>query len=165
MDWTYINPFWHSDTQMATGLDPEECRRRLKAAPTNLRIIRRIWLARGDFNFAQTGPRMGSLFEVHVRVDVTQPAPPGSVLRLRFSGGLISAVAQCGVVVGGAAAFLWAVLSLLSGSGWTPLHGAGLLAILVPVLLVLALRSSAADGERDLRDFIAEQVEGRAGAN
>ena len=159
MDWTYVNPFWHSDTQMTTGLGPDECRSRLEAAPTSPRSIRRIWLARGDFNFAQTGPRLGSLLEMHVRVDVTQPAAPGSVLRLRFSAGLTSAVVMCLVAVGCAAAFLWAASSLLLGSGWTPLHAAALLAILVPVLLVLALRSSAPGAEQDLWDFVAEQVE------
>jgi hypothetical protein len=161
MSWMYVNPFWHEDMLMSSQLDPEECRRRLKAAPNSRMGIMRIWLARGDFNFAESGARFGSLFEMHVRVDVTQPSASGSVLRLQFSGGLFSALLLCAVSAGCAGAFLWAATTVLSGSAWNPIYGAGLLAILVPALLVLALRAEAPDAKGDLWDFVAEQVDGQ----
>jgi hypothetical protein len=160
MNWMYVNPFWHEDRLMSSQLDPDECRRRLKASPTSRIGIMRIWLTRGDFNFAETGARFGTLFEMHVRVDVTQPSDSGSVLRLRFSGGLVSALLLCAVSAACVGAFLWAATTLLSGSAWNPIYGAGLLAILVPALLVLALRAEAPDAKGDLWDFVAEQVDG-----
>jgi hypothetical protein len=164
MSWMYVNPFWHEDRLMSSQLDPDECRRRLKAAPTSRIGIMRIRIARGDFNFAESGARFGSLFEMHVRVVVTQPSASGSVLRLQFSGGLVSGLVFSAVSVGCVGAFLWAATNLLSGSAWSPIYGAALLAILVPPLMVLALRAEAPGARGDLWDFIAEQVDGHPAA-
>ncbi len=79
---------------------------------------------------------------------------------LRFSGGLGTAVAQILIAPACLAAFLWAVTQLVGGRVWNPGYGAGLLAIVVPVLLALALRSSAAGDEDDLWQFVSYQVEG-----
>jgi len=56
-----------------------------------------------------------------------------------------------------------ALLKLAGGGGWMPIYGAALLSLLVPVLLVLALRSEAPHDREELWKFVADQVEGRPG--
>lgn len=158
----YVNPFWHRDALMLSDLTPDECRRRLRIAPTDANDVGRLWIGRGDVNFYDhPSPRGGSLFEMHVRVKVSAGQSAGSQLRLRFSGGVGSAIVLSVVAVGCAAAFLLVLANLLSGAAWVPFDGAGLLAILVPILLVLALRAEAPDDQRDLWNFVAAAADGR----
>jgi len=161
MNWMYVNPFWHDDRLMSSALSPDECRRRLKMAPNGGSGINRLWLGRG-LNFAEAGPRTGSLFEMHVNVTIAAAPVSGSSLRLRFSAGFLSATIFCLASAGCVVAFAWAALSLVSTRSWIPGYGAGLLAILVPVLWILAMRSSAPRDEDDLWDFIAAAVDGTA---
>jgi len=157
----YVNPFWHRDRVMVSDTDPGECRRRLRAAPTSLDTVGRLWIGRGDVNFcANPNSRMGSLFEMHVRVTVAPKEDSGSLLHLRFSGGVGSAIALSVAAAGCALAFVWALHSVVSGAPWRPIYGGALLAILLPILLVFAFRSEAADDEQDLCNFIAGQVGG-----
>lgn len=161
MNWTYINPFWQRDDLMHSKLSPDECRQRLKDAGRDVgSVVQREWLARGDATFHKPGYRLGPLFEVHVRVSVLPAEGGSSRLHLRFSGGIGTAIAQILIAVVCLAAFLWAVTQLVGGGAWNPGYGAGLLAIVIPVLLVLALRSSAPGDEDDLWQFVADQVEG-----
>jgi hypothetical protein len=162
MNWMYINPFWHDERLMSSALSPDECRRRLKVAADGEGGIRRLLIRRGDVNFAETGPRAGSLFEMHVGVKVTAAPASGSLLRLRFSEGLVSAIVFCLISAACMLALVWAASSLISSRTWMPGYGAGLLAILVPVLWVLAFRSSASRDEDRLWSFIAAAVDGKS---
>jgi hypothetical protein len=157
----YVNPFWHEDRLMSSALGPDECRRRLKLAANGEASIRWPWIPRGDVNFAETGPRAGSLFEMHVGVKVTAAPASGSLLRLRFSAGIVSPILSCLISAGCLLAFAWAAMSLISSRAWIPGYGAGLLAILVPVLWVLAFRSSAPRDEDELWSFVAGAVDGK----
>ncbi|TMC52557.1 MAG: hypothetical protein E6J20_11540 [Chloroflexi bacterium] len=164
MNWAYLNPFWREDRVMVSDLDPEQCRRRLKEADTSIFTVARLWVGRGDANFYEGGVgagRAGSLFEMHVRVKVSPAAGNSSRLDLRFSGGLGSAVLMSVATLFCVWAFGWALLKLAGGSGWMPIYGAGLLSLLVPALLVLALRSEAPHDREELWKFVADQVEGR----
>jgi hypothetical protein len=161
MNWLYWNPFWHEDRLMATVLNPDECRRRLTNPPDSWPGITRIWIGLGDVNFAETGPRTGSLFEMHVGVKVTAAPDSGSFLRLRFSAGIISAIVLSVAFAGCLLAFAWAAVSAISFRNWIPGYGAGLLAIFVPPLWVLALNSSASRDEEHLWNFIAGAVDGK----
>ncbi len=161
MNWMYVNPFWHDDRLMSSALGPDECHRRLKVAADAEAGISRLWIGCGDANFAETGPRAGSLFEMHVGVKVAAAPATGSLLRLRFSEGLVSAILFCLISAGCFVAFAWAAVSLISLRTWTPGYGAGLLAVLVPVLWVLAFRSSASRDEDRLWNFVAGAVDGK----
>ena len=161
MNWMYVNPFWHDDRLMSSALATDECRRRLKVAANGEAGIRRLLIGRGDVSFAETGPRAGSLFEMHVGVRVTAEPAAGSLLRLRFSAGIVSATLFCLISAGCLLAFAWAAISLVSSRNWIPGYGAGLLAIVVPVLWVMAFRSSASRDEDNLWNFVARAVDGR----
>ena len=162
MYWMYVNPFWHEDRLMSSALGPDECRRRLKVAANGEASISRLWIRRGDANFAETGPRVGSLFEMHVGVKVTAAPASGSLLRLRFSAGIVSPIIFSLISAGCLLAFVWAAMSLISSRAWIPGYGAGLLAVLVPVLWILAFRSSAPRDEDDIWNFVAGAVDGKS---
>ncbi len=146
---------------MVSELNPDECRRRLKEAPTSQSNMARLWVGRGDANFAKVGVRTGSLLEMHVRVSVKPSVGGESQLLLRFSGGMGTAIVLSMLIVGCIGAFSWALLGLARGGGWVPIYGAALLSILVPILWVLALRAAASDDEHELWTFVADQVGGR----
>jgi len=152
-----LNPFWHDDQVFARPLDPEECRRRLKAARTSRMTIGRAWLARGNATFYISNVRAGSVLEMHVRVRVV-PTGDSSTLQLRFSGGAGSAFLLLLIDVACVAAFVWALTSLLS-KGWQPLEGAGLFAVLIPPLLIFAMRSTADDDRDELTQFVMAALE------
>jgi hypothetical protein len=156
--WLYWNPFWHVDRVMTSSLGHDECRNRLRGAKAD--DFPRIWLARGDATFYKAGlPRYGSMLEMHARVTVLSSESGPATLRLRFSGGSGSALLLALVDVACVGAFIGAVTSFVT-AGWSPKVGAGLFAILIPVLLVLALRSEAPDDQDELWQFVASQVEG-----
>jgi hypothetical protein len=97
---------------------------------------------------------------MHARVTASPGDTGATRLRLRFSGGSGSALLLALVDVSCLGAFVWALTSLVT-AGWSPGAGAGLFSILVPVLLVLAMRSDASDDQDELWQFVASQVEGR----
>jgi hypothetical protein len=159
VNWKYLNPFWHQDQVATSPFDHDECRRRLKSAPATGSSIGRSWPARGDATFyTDANSRFGSILEMHVRVKVL-PAGESSTVRMRFSGGAGSALLLVAIDLGCLAAFLWALASLLA-SGWQVLDGAGLLAILVPPLLIFAMRSTADDDVDALTTFVLTTVQG-----
>jgi hypothetical protein len=157
VDWKYLNPFWHEDQVIASPLGPDECRRRLKAAPASRTTIGRAWLARGDATFYIGNIRAGSILEMHVRVKVV-PTGDSSSLHLRFSGGSGSAFLLLVIDVACVAAFAWALTSLLA-NGWQTLEGAGLFAVLIPPLLIFAMRSTADDDRDQLTKFVMAALE------
>ena len=95
---------------------------------------------------------------MHVRVKVL-PAGESSTVHLRFSGGWGSALVLVAIDLGCAAAFVWALVNLFA-NGWQPLEGAGLLAILIPPLLVFAMRATADDDMDQLTTFVLATVRG-----
>jgi hypothetical protein len=148
---------------MTSPLGHDECRNRLRGAKSD--DFPRIWLGRGDATFYKAGlPRYGSMLEMHARVTVSPTESGPSTLRLRFSGGSGSALLLAMVDVGCLGAFVWALTSIVT-SGWSPGVGAGLVAILIPLLLVLAMRSDAPNDQDELRQFVAGEVEGREDAS
>lgn len=157
-----MNPFWRVERVMRSSLAPDECKLRLKKAPTSLGRIARLWFGRGDAAFYRPGAgRLGSLLEMHVRVDVGPPADAGCDLSLRFSWGAASSVLLTAIIVAGVVVFGWTVSRIAGGHSWDPIYGAGLLAIAVPVLLMAALGSEAPGAVDDLWEFVAEQVGAR----
>lgn len=163
--WRFLNPFWRVERVMRSSLRPDECRLKLKKAPTSIAGIARLWLGGGDAAFYRGGAgamKAGSLLETHVRVDVAQSAGGGSQLTLRFSWGIASSVLLVGIIATGAVMFGLTLAALASTRSWEPIYGAGLLAILVPVLLMGALRAETPGAMDELWDFVAEQVGGRA---
>jgi len=163
--WRFLNPFWRVDRVMRSSLRPDECRLKLKKAPTSITGVARLWLGGGDAAFYRGGVgamKAGSLLETHVRVDVAQAAAGGSELRLRFSWGTTSSLLLVGIIAAGLVMFGLAVAGLSSSRSWQPIYGAGLLAILVPVLLIGALRAEAPGAMDELWEFVAKQVGGRA---
>lgn len=100
----------------------------------------------------------GSILEMHVRVKV-RPAGESSTVQMRFSGGAGSALLLVAIDVGCLAAFAWALVNLFS-KGWQPLDGAGLLAILIPPLLIFAMRATADSDLATLTDFVLAAVRG-----
>jgi len=159
VNWKYLNPFWHQDRVAASPLAPDECRRRLKAAPATGASIGRAWPARGDATFyTDASTRFGSLLEMHVRVKVLA-AGESSTVHMRFSGGAGSALLLVAIDLGCLAAFAWA-LSTLVGNGWQMLEGAGLLAILAPPLFIFAMRATADDDLDQLTAFVVATVQG-----
>ena len=162
MNWRYVNPFWHEERVLRSSLDAAECRERLRSARSGDSVAR-AWLARGDATFYKIGlPRYGSILELHARVKVHPSDAGSSTVNLRFSGGGGSALLLALIDLACLGAFGWALVTLVT-AGWNPLIGAGLLSILIPVLLVLALRSEAPSDLQELSDFVADQVEGSAG--
>lgn len=161
MSWRYVNPFWHEDQLMHSELPPDVCRARLKDAPAGRASLVRPWFARGDAAFSRQDYRSGTLLEVHVRVDVSPAPGDTSTLRLRFSAGPASALLVLLLMVAGAALFVWTVATIATTRAWVPIEGAGLLAVLVPIFLVAALRAQAPDDMRALWAFVAAQVGGR----
>jgi len=103
------------------------------------------------------------MLEMHARVNVSPGESGPTTLRVRFSGGTGSAWLLALVDVACLGAFVWALTSFVT-AGWSPGVGAGLFAILIPVLLVLALRSEAPGDQDELWKFVASQVEGNEGA-
>lgn len=95
---------------------------------------------------------------MHVRVNVL-PAGESSTVHMRFSGGAGSALLLVAIDLGCAAAFVWALVNLVS-SGWQPLDGAGLLAILIPPLLIFAMRGTADDDLDALTTFVLATLDG-----
>jgi hypothetical protein len=159
VNWKYLNPFWHQDQVAASPLDPDECRHRLKLAPAIGSSIGRSWPARGDATFyMDAGSRLGSILEMHVRVKVL-PAAEASTVHMRFSGGAGSALLLVAVDLGCAGAFVWAFVQL-TAHGWQPLVGAGLLAILIPPLLIFAMRATADDDVDTLTEFVMTTIQG-----
>jgi hypothetical protein len=147
------------DRLMFSALGHDECRNRLRSARAS--DFPRIWLVRGDATFYKAGlPRYGSMLEMHARVTVSPGETGPTRLKLRFSGGAGSAMLLALVDLVCLGAFVLAVTSLLT-AGWSPGVGAGLFAVLIPVLLVFALRSDAPDDQDELWQFVASQVEGR----
>lgn len=157
----YLNPFWREDQLMHSELPPDVCRARLKEAPAGRANFARPWFAGGDAAFSRQGYRLGSLLEVHVRVDVSSAPGNTSSLRLRFSAGTGSALLLLLAMVACLAVFFWTVATIVTTRAWDPIEGAGLLALLVPVFLVAALRAQTPDDMRALWTFVAEQVGGR----
>lgn len=158
----YLNPFWQLDRAVVSPLGPEECRTRLKSAPTGdyLYLFRRSWLTIDDGTFFISGAgRSGSVLQMHVRVKVMPEGEQAAKLRLRFSGGIGSALLLLLIELGGLYAFVWSIWSVAAGA-WTWFVAAALFGILVPVLLVLALRSTAAHDIRELTDWVAGLVDG-----
>lgn len=163
--WRFLNPFWRVDRVMRSSLRPDECRLKLKKAPTSITGIARLWFGGGDAAFYRGGAgamKAGSLLETHVRIDVAQAAAGGSELTLRFSWGIGSSLLLVGIIAAGAVLFGLAVAALSTSRSWHPIYGAGLLAILVPVLLMGALRAEAPGAMDELWEFVAKQVGGRA---
>jgi hypothetical protein len=147
---------------MTSSLGHDECRNRLRGA--NAGDFPRLWVARGDATFDKAGlPRYGSMLEMHARVTVSRGESGPTTLRVRFSGGIGSALLLALVDVACLGAFVWALTSFVT-AGWSPGVGAGLFAVLIPPLLVLALRSDAADDQDQLWQFVESQVDGREGA-
>lgn len=103
---------------------------------------------------------MGPLFEMHVHVTVLPGEGSTSRLRLRFSGGWSTAIVLPTLIPFCAGAFAWALSNLVVQRAWDPIYGAGLLAPVVPLLLILAMQSAAADDEMTLWQFVAELVDG-----
>ena len=99
------------------------------------------------------------MLQMHVRVKVMPEGEQAAKLRLRFSGGLGSALLLLLIELGGLYAFVWSIWSVAAGA-WTWFVAAALFGILVPVLLVLALRSTAAHDIRELTDWVAGLVDG-----
>ena len=97
---------------------------------------------------------------MHVRVKV-MPAGASSTVHMRFSGGAGSALLLVAIDLGCAAAFVWALMTLLS-NGWQPLEGAGLLAILIPPLLIFAMRATADDDIDTLTEFVVGTIQGQS---
>jgi hypothetical protein len=156
----YWNPFWHVDRSLASRFNPDECRKLLKTASTSDSNVGRVWLARGDATFFEIGlPAYGSILQLHVRVHVAPGEGEGSVVRLRFSGGGGSSLLLALIDLACAGAFILAVASLLT-AGWSPLVGAGLVSVLIPVLLTLAMRWDAPGDIDDLTQFVSAQVDG-----
>jgi hypothetical protein len=151
------------DRLMTSSLGHDACRKRLRDAKAG--DFPRIWLARGDATFYKAGlPRYGSMLEMHARVTVSLSESGPATLRLRFSGGMGSALLLALVDVACVGAFVWALTSFVT-AGWSPGVGAGLFAVLIPVLLVLALRSEVLDDQDELWRFVASQVDGREAAS
>jgi hypothetical protein len=147
---------------MTSSLGHDECRNRLRGARAD--DFPRIWLARGDATFYKSGlPRYGSMLEMHARVTVSPGESGPTTLRVRFSGGIGSALLLAMVDAACVGAFVLALASFVT-AGWSLGVGAGLFAILIPVLLVLALRSDAPDDQDQLWQFVASLVGGREGA-
>ena len=157
MDWTYLNPFWHRDALLTSSLPENDSRGRLKAAATNSPSVARSWLGRGDATLYVAGGRIPWLFEMHVRVSVT-PDDRSSTIRLRFSGGLASSLLLAAIDVVCPAAAVWAIVSLIE-HGWSYAVGAGLVSVLIPPLLILALRSTADRDQQRLTDFVVGAIE------
>ena len=152
---------------MVSRLNPDECRMRLKKAPTSRLTVARLWFAGGDAGFYKGGVgaiKAGSLLEMHVRIEVSPGERNSSRLHLRFSGGFGGSVLMPLLAVCCLAAFGWAVRNLTAGAAWDPLNGAALLSISVPGLLVLAMRSDAPNDQKVLWEFVADQVDGGSGA-
>jgi hypothetical protein len=148
---------------MASSLGHDKCRNRLRGA--NSDDFPRMWLARGDAIFYKAGlPRYGSMLEMHARVTISPSESGPSTLRLRFSGGSGSALLLALVDAACLGAFVWALTSFVA-AGWNPGVGAGMFAILIPVLLVLAMRSDAPNDQDELWRFVASQVDGREDAS
>jgi hypothetical protein len=163
--WRFLNPFWRVERVMRSSLRPDECRLKLKKAPTSITGIARLWFGGGDAAFYRGGAgamKAGSLLETHVRVDVAQAAAGGSELRLRYSWGIASSLLLVGIIAAGVVMFGLTIAALSSSRSWQPIYGAGLLAILVPGLLMGALRAEAPGAMDELWEFVAKQVGGRA---
>jgi len=97
---------------------------------------------------------------MHVRVTVE----PGqdmetSTLLLRFSGGTGSALLLVAIELSCLVAFAWAVMSIAT-AGWNWFPAAGLIAAVIPVLLVLAMRAAVPDDTAALTRLIARQLDG-----
>ena len=145
---------------MVSPLDAHECRYRLTTGRSGDSVAR-LWLARGDATYYKAGlPRYGSLLEMHVRARVVPTEAGPTTVKLRFSGGVGSALLLALTDLICVAAFGWAILSF-STAGWNPLVGAGLLSVLVPILLIFALRSAAPQDLQQLWEFVASVVDGR----
>lgn len=144
-------------------LGPEECRTRLKSPPTEdyLTVVGRGRFSSGDGTLYLIGSPMlyRSALQMHLRVRVVPAAESAAELRLRFSGGLGSALLLLVIDLVSMYAFGWAIWSAAGGS-WSWFAAASLVGILVPILLVLALRSTAARDIGELTGFIAGKVDG-----
>ena len=155
-----MNPFWHLDRRVPVALGPDECRRRLKRRPDSAFSLSRAWFGGSDGTFYLPGPRVGPLLQMHVRVTVE----PGqdmetSTLLLRFSGGTGSALLLVAIELSCLVAFAWAVMSIAT-AGWNWFPAAGLIAAVIPVLLVLAMRAAVPDDTAALTRLIARQLDG-----
>jgi len=159
--WQYINPFWNQVTTVASPLSPNECRRRLQGVSTSGAGVVREWSVRGVATFHTAGigtMRFGPIFEMHVRVNVVEGKQGTSLVRLTFSAGPASALVLMLVDIGAIVVFVRAI-NALATMGWTPLVGAGLLAVIVPALLILAMRAESPVSIGSLRSFVLTTVE------
>ena len=141
------------------ALSPDDCRRRLKQKPDAAFSYSRAWFGGGYGTFYMPGPRLGPLLQMHVRATVAPGHDPEtSTLQLRFSAGTGSAWLLIAIELGCLLGFGWALVRIAT-AGWSWFPAAGLAAIVIPVLLVLALRASVPSDIETLTRLLAQNLD------